>query len=409
MSTPEASHMGLRLLNRYYVEEPLPAGALCRVYRGQDTVLRRSIAVKAVPPERVDDYRAALHATASLSHPAVVATYDALEQDEWLFVIQEYVTARPLSTYLRDGVPSERAADLAGQIARAIAYAHAHEMTHGDLTPASVLVDRQATVRINNFRLPPDEDYFMARAHEWQTTPESLLTAGGSPARQDVAAVGLLLWLLLSEVKRDTGAGSGTPGARRDFRADVQEPLRDLVRRCVQCDNPSAILDADTLCHELEEISGELAKSRAKAAEHTPPALRVARAAVAQEAAWSAEATLGGMRSWGTVLAGDPVSQNAPTVPQDTEAAPWLAAVPTAAIAPRLRLPSRPMPERGQGAYAPAKYARSATALDEKSDFTTESPAQSGQIRLWVLILIGIALFVLFFVIGYLMPYRLGG
>ncbi|MGH2517454.1 MAG: protein kinase domain-containing protein, partial [Ktedonobacterales bacterium] len=170
----ETSHVGLRLLNRFHIEEPLPAGALCRVYRGQDTVLRRSIAVKAIAPERVEIYRDALRATAALSHPAIVATYDAIDHDGWLIIIQEYVTARPLTTYLRDGVPSERAVDLGGQIARALAYAHAHDIIHGDLTPAAVLVDRQATVRLNNFHLPADEEYIAQRAAEWDTTSDTL-------------------------------------------------------------------------------------------------------------------------------------------------------------------------------------------------------------------------------------------
>lgn len=407
----EISHIGLRLLNRYEIAEPLPAGALCYVYRGQDTVLRRSIAVKAVAPDRIDAYRNALRATAALSHPAIVATYDALEHDGWLFVIQEYVTARSLTTYLRDGVPAERATNLGSQIARALAYAHAHGMPHGDLTPAAVLVDRQATVWINNFRLPADDGYFAARAHEWDMTRETLLPPGGDPATADVAATGLLLWLLLSESKRPASDDAdGATGTQRSFRADVPEPLRELVTRCVQRTEPSAILDTETLCMELEALSSELAKSRSGPAEQTPPALRVARAAVKHEAAWSAETTLGGMRSWGPALAGDPISQSAPTVPQTTDAAPWLNSVPTAAIAPRLRLPSRPMPEREIGSYSERRSAGPLTATKEASGKTIPDDAtRGGQIRLWVLIAIGIALFILFFLIGYLMPYRLGG
>ncbi|HLJ80967.1 MAG TPA: protein kinase, partial [Ktedonobacterales bacterium] len=254
----EISHVGLRLLNRYSIDEPLPAGALCRVYRGQDTVLRRSIAVKAVPPEQVATYRNALHATASLSHPAIVTTYDALEHDDWLFVIQEYVTARPLTTYLRDGVPSERAAELGGQIARALTYAHAHDITHGDLTPAAVLVDRQAVAQINNFRLPTDSGYFAERAREWDVAPELLLAPPNRdhPSMADITATGLLLWLLLSELKRPAADSPDVAqtAARRDFRPDVPEALREVVRRCVRQAEVDAITDAGTLSQELEEI-----------------------------------------------------------------------------------------------------------------------------------------------------------
>ncbi|MGZ3675933.1 MAG: protein kinase domain-containing protein [Ktedonobacterales bacterium] len=104
-------------------------GSLCAVYRGQDTVLHRPIAIKAIEPGMVATYRAALQATSTLSHPAIVATYDAIEHDGWLFLIQEYLQARPLTGYLRAGVPSERAVDLGGQLARVLAYAHAHDVT----------------------------------------------------------------------------------------------------------------------------------------------------------------------------------------------------------------------------------------------------------------------------------------
>ena len=407
----EISHVGLRLLNRYHIDEPISSSALCQVYRGQDTVLRRSIAVKAIAPDHVETYRNALRATAALSHPAIVATYDALEQDGWLFVIQEYVTARALVTYLRDGVPSERAADLGGQIARAIAYAHAHDITHGDLTPAAVLVDRQATVRINNFCLPTDVTYFTERAREWDIAPETLLSPDGASAAMDVTATGLLLWLLLSELKRSTVDDSDTPGGvRRDFRPDVPEHLRELVRRCVRRADAGAIADADTLCQEFEELSVDLAKSRSRLAEQTPPALRVARAAVERDAAWSAETTLGSVRSWGLAHAGDPVSQNAPTVPQTTGTSPWLASVPTASIAPRLRLPSRQMPGGEMEAYPSAWSARPLTETEQAAQEVTEKGTpHNGQIKLWVVVAIGIALFVLFFLIGFFTTYRLGG
>src|SRR5579859_3471363 len=113
---------GLQLAERYQLDEMVAQGNLCAVYRGQDTVLHRPIAIKAIKPELVTTYRAALQTTSSLSHPAIVETYDAIDYDGWLFLVQEYLHARSLTGYLRAGVPSERAVDLGGQIARVLAY-----------------------------------------------------------------------------------------------------------------------------------------------------------------------------------------------------------------------------------------------------------------------------------------------
>ncbi|MGH2517286.1 MAG: hypothetical protein ACRDHP_16675, partial [Ktedonobacterales bacterium] len=170
------------------------------------------------------------------------------------------------------------------------------------------------------------------------------------------------------------------------------------------------IEDADVLCQELETISHELATSHSVDAEQTPPALRVARAAVAHSAAWSAETTLGGLRSWGPALAGDPVSQNAPTVPQSTESAFWLASTPTAAVAPRLRLPSRPMPDDEMRRYRPARDTHMETGAERlRKTAPREGAEHDGLNRLWVLVAIALGLFLLFFLIGFFLPYLLGG
>ena len=142
---------GLQLARRYALSDEMAPGALCRIVRGDDLTLRRPVVVKAIPPTQIEVYTAAMHATSALTHPAAVAFYDALHQDGWLFLVQEAVAGQALSRYLRQGVPSERAINLALQLAQALAYTHHRDMAHGDLTPSAVLVDRHATIRVNNF------------------------------------------------------------------------------------------------------------------------------------------------------------------------------------------------------------------------------------------------------------------
>ncbi len=158
------AYAGVWLGDRYLLKDLRAQGGLCAVYRGEDTVLRRPVAVKVVPARWASAYRAALRATATLAHPAAITPFDALEQGDLLFLAQEYLVAQPLGGYLREGAPVRRALDLTAQIARALAYAHQREILHGDLTPAAVLVDKRATARINNFGLPPDDAYFVAMA-----------------------------------------------------------------------------------------------------------------------------------------------------------------------------------------------------------------------------------------------------
>ena len=62
--TDERELIGSTIQKRYRVDSLLAEGALCAVYKGEDTVLRRPIAVKSVPANHIGAYRAALSATA---------------------------------------------------------------------------------------------------------------------------------------------------------------------------------------------------------------------------------------------------------------------------------------------------------------------------------------------------------
>ena len=215
--TLEQSHSGLLLAERFHLGDVMGNGEISTIYRGQDTILRRPIVIKAVPPEYIAAYRHALQVTSELTHPAIVVTYDALLHDEQLFLVQESVSARSLDVYLGNGLPTERSLDLAMQLARALAYAHAHNVLHGDLTPVAVLIDRRARVHVNNFALPTNTHHFVDIAN---TLPDDakerscVALSSASPSQaSDVLSVGLLLWQMRSEPSVDKPDKSDDPGA----------------------------------------------------------------------------------------------------------------------------------------------------------------------------------------------------
>lgn len=428
-------YQGLVLAERYTLDELLTQGALCVVYRGQDMLLRRTIAIKAVPPASVAAYRAALHATATLTHPAILATYDAIDHDGWLFLIQEYLPGRALGSYFGRGVPVERAIDLAGQIARALAYAHVHGVTHGDLTPAAVLVDRRASVRVGNFGLPPDSAYFAASERillpDAPKTPVDEALPSDDLVQRDVRAVGYLLWQMLvtpaiPAAPAPSAAGSDARVAvPRTFRAEVPSMVRSLVERTLVRGHPQQITTADALATLLEDIGHELAHERTVVPEATPPALAVARAEVERVAPWSLQATQGTMAalyndptipgaSTDNYGAGgyNPNAYSAPTDPASHGGAVWINGLtPVVAAAPRLRLPSRPVDLHGghdvglrdDPRWQNAPYWASADAPHATQPPST--PSRAGEsVNLTVVILVGLALFALFFVVGYLSP-----
>jgi serine/threonine protein kinase len=398
--TAQASspHQNLKLVERYQVAERLSEGALCAVYRGQDLTLRRPIIIKVVPPQQSEPYRAALRLASSFAHPAVVCLYDMIEQDGSLYLVQEYVAARALNYYLTTGLPMERAVDIARQIAFALSYAHAKDVLHGDLTPAAVLIDRNAIVRLNNFCSPADQEYFirtredMARDMGLDTMPADV-PAGASG---DVAALGNLLWLMTTQSTSPNEATS--EGGSRSLRADVPETLIELIRRSASApDEPSSISAAE-FAVALERLSREFAATHAPSASKAPAAVQAYRALVESDD-WANTPTVANGRS-----ALEQVARAAPgqrrggtrVLPTEAEVASSALVEAPFGVAPRLRLPTRPLGERGSLRAATPEYADISDAsladdIDEKS----------GGVPLAPLLLLGVVLFVLFFLVGF--------
>jgi tRNA A-37 threonylcarbamoyl transferase component Bud32 len=150
------------LAGRYRLDERIAVGGMGEVWRGQDTVLGRVVAVKCLKPEYVDDpefsqrFRAEARHAAGLSHPGIASVYDYGEQTEpekaaWL--VMELVDGEPLSTLLhRQGaMTADQALDVVGQAAMALEAAHIAGVVHRDVKPGNLLVRPDGVVKVTDF------------------------------------------------------------------------------------------------------------------------------------------------------------------------------------------------------------------------------------------------------------------
>ena len=156
-----------RVINdRYRLERLIKQGQICVVYQGKDKVLQRTVAIKAVPAQHAPAYRAAIRKTCHFSHPNIIGLYDLVAESEMLYIVQEYVEGVDFAaSHDKSGsyiLSAYEVADIGCQLCQALLYASSspHPVCHGDLTPTAVLRDRQGMVRVNNFALPGDRDYF---------------------------------------------------------------------------------------------------------------------------------------------------------------------------------------------------------------------------------------------------------
>ncbi|CAG6393007.1 protein kinase [Streptomyces cocklensis] len=147
------------LSGRYRLVERLGAGGMGVVWRAEDLVLHREVAVKTVAGPGVTDEAAArlereARAAAGLTdNPHVVTVHDFGRDGDTLFIVMALAAGQPLDRVLSvDGVPSPaRAADWAGQVCAALEAAHSLGVVHRDIKPANAVLGPDGTVRVLDF------------------------------------------------------------------------------------------------------------------------------------------------------------------------------------------------------------------------------------------------------------------
>src|SRR5690349_17094968 len=264
---------GRVIQRRYLLQRLVKQGQVCAVYQGFDQVLQRAVAVKVASAEHMATYRTALRSTSQFAHPNIIGVYDIIIEPEILYIVQEYVDGDDFSTLLQTQLSPFQVADFGLQICRALTYAGtpSRKVCHGDLTPASVIRDRRGGVRINNFALPSDLDYF----NSWSVVGNAgrgVADAQGPWGQlteqrlaEDARAVGLLLYQLLTA--RVPGATSVEPPSdgRLRFQRNVPPELCNLVARTVVRQHPQHIASAEALYAELKPLAEALEPSVAVA------------------------------------------------------------------------------------------------------------------------------------------------
>jgi hypothetical protein len=261
-----------RVLDRYRLIERLGSGGFGEVWRAEDELLRREVAVKRIPLA-ADDVapRAAreAHAAARLSHPAIVALYEAAEQGGHFYLTSELVHGATLARLIaEDALCDEEIAEIGLALCDALAHAHDRGVIHRDVKPQNILVpdepfDRSGVAKLTDFggaRLAGEQvltqtgDVLGTLAYMAPEQSEGL-PAG---AEADLYSLALVLYEAFcgqNPVRAATPAatvrriGSDLPGLQR-LRADLPRELTAAIDRAL-CPQPQRRGTLDDLAAAL--------------------------------------------------------------------------------------------------------------------------------------------------------------
>jgi len=147
------------LMGRYRVEQELGRGGMAKVYRGQDTVLGRTVAIKILAPQFADDqdfvhrFRREAQAAARISNHNLVSVFDTGSDDGVHFIVMEYVEGRTLADLIAGGgrILPDRAIEIGIDVCHALEAAHAQGVIHRDIKPGNIMLDENGRVKVTDF------------------------------------------------------------------------------------------------------------------------------------------------------------------------------------------------------------------------------------------------------------------
>ncbi len=274
---PEPSVIG-QTVSHYRILERLGAGGMGVVYTAEDTRLKRTVALKFLPPELTSDpgakerFTHEAQAASALQHTNICVVHDIDETpDGHLFIVMEYMEGETLRAKIDRGpLAIDEALDITIQIARALSKAHAGGIIHRDIKPANIFLTDDGTAKLLDFGLA-------------KLTGRTMLTKAGSTMgtlaymspeqlrgtavdhRTDIWALGAVLYEMLSGQQPFKGEYDPAilyaildiePEPIASRRPEVPGALGDVLSRSLSKDTAQRYQDIETLLGELAAIRG---------------------------------------------------------------------------------------------------------------------------------------------------------
>jgi serine/threonine protein kinase len=274
---PTTLQTGMRL-GPYEILSPIGAGGMGEVYRGRDTRLQRTVAIKVLSPDVVHDserrrrFLQEARAASALSHPNIVTLHDIGSEGGVDFFVMEYVPETSLDRLISTKpLPLAEVLECGIQIAKALVSAHSAGIVHRDIKPANIMVTPQGQVKVLDFGLAkwPDQGVIDPDG-ETKVTYTSMTQAGQvmgtiaymSPeqargerldARTDLFSLGAVLYEMATGHPAFPKAFDWTPPPA----AGIPAPLHRIILKLLQPDRELRYRTATEVVSDLRHLQSK--------------------------------------------------------------------------------------------------------------------------------------------------------
>jgi serine/threonine protein kinase len=268
-------------IGHYRIVQRLAQGGMGIVYRAEDARLGRHVAIKTLSvalardPLALERFRREARIVAALNHPNICTLHDMVEHGGHIYLVMELLDGQTLHERVAAGpIPLRQVLAWAGQIASALAVAHARGIVHRDLKPANVMITAPDDVKILDFGVAKLAD---ERAGGEETTLTGAGMAVGTIAymapeqvrgeaidtRADLFALGAVLYEMATGRQPFAGATAGvvaeavlnrTPPPLRSVTPGLPLALEHIVTRLLEKNRDRRYHAAADVAADLERL-----------------------------------------------------------------------------------------------------------------------------------------------------------
>ena len=273
-----------KTVDSYRILEVLGRGGMGVVFKAIDTNLEKIVALKMIDPFLARDesfvkrFKTEAKALARLENPNIVRVFALRETDAGLFMVMEYVEAKPLSIVISENGPfsTKEAVSISKQLLNAIGHAHKVGVIHRDIKPSNILLCNDGSVKVTDFGLAkvikqkgPASTVTQTRAGTlYYMSPEQVKGLKNVDERSDLYSLGMTIYEMIvgrtpfektdSDFTIQKKIVDGEIPSPLKFDSNIPKKLTKIILKTIDKEPEKRYKTADDMIHALHNYETEL-------------------------------------------------------------------------------------------------------------------------------------------------------
>ena len=268
--------VGKILDKRYEIKEIIGVGGMAVVYKAYDNIDDRTVAVKILREEFLNNedfcrrFKNESKAIAVLSHPNIVKVFDVSFGDRMQYIVMEYIDGISLKEYIEQQkeIKWKEAVYFVVQILRALQHAHDKGIVHRDIKPQNIMLIQDGTIKVTDFGIAR-----FSRSEQRTVTDKAIGSvhyiapeqARGdiTDEKADIYSVGVMLYEMLTgrlPFEAETAVSvaimqlQSQPRMPREINDTIPEGLEEITIKAMQKDSGIRYQSAAEMLRDIDEF-----------------------------------------------------------------------------------------------------------------------------------------------------------